>query len=330
MEVSLANQSSASGGGSGGGGAQLGSNQSVLVIDDTEDIHHLLGVRLRSEGLELHHASSAAEGIACARTVVPDLILLDIDMPRMNGFEVCRALKADPTTSAIPVIFLSAASDVDDKVAGFDVGAVDFVTKPFNTAELRARVRAALRTKRYQDMLAQRAQIDALTGLWNRGYFDQRLDDEIAAARRYDRDVTLVLVDLDHFKKLNDAHGHPFGDRVLQATGEVLASTVRATDAACRYGGEEFALILTETPSSGALTCAERVRDRIERLGLQSRAKPVLTTASLGFACTSAIPKDSLTPQSILAAADGALYAAKQGGRNRVCEAGPLDAPRPA
>ncbi len=307
-------------------GAPAHKAQSVLAIDDTQDIHDLLRLRLRAEGIELHHAHSAAEGIAHAKALVPDLVLLDIDMPKMNGFDVCRALKADPVTSAIPVIFLSAASDVDDKVAGFDLGAVDFVTKPFNTAELRARVRAALRTKRYQDLLAQRAQIDGLTGLWNRGYFNQRLQDEVAAARRYGREVTLVLVDLDHFKKLNDGHGHPFGDRVLMATGEVLASSVRATDAACRYGGEEFGLILTETPGSGARTCCERIREQIEALNLLSRGKPVPVTTSVGFATTGAIPKEQLTVQTLLDAADAALYAAKQGGRNRVCEAAPTAA----
>ncbi len=297
--------------------------QSVLAIDDTQDIHDLLRLRLRAEGIELFHAHSAADGIAQAKQLVPDLILLDIDMPKMNGFDVCRELKTEGTTAAIPVIFLSAASDVDDKVAGFDLGAVDFITKPFNTAELRARVRAALRTKRFQDMLAQRAQIDGLTGLWNRGYFNQRLQDEVAAARRYGREVTLVLVDLDHFKKINDGHGHPFGDRVLMATGEVLASSVRATDAACRYGGEEFGLILTETPATGALTCAQRIREQVEALGLMSKGKPVPVTASIGYASTGNFPKEQLTVQTLLDAADGALYAAKQGGRNRICEGEP-------
>ncbi len=297
--------------------------QSVLAIDDTQDIHNLLRLRLRGEGIELHHATSPIDGLALAKTLIPDLILLDIDMPKMNGFDVCRALKADPSTVAIPVIFLSASSDVDDKVAGFDLGAVDFVTKPFNTAELRARVRAALRTKRYHDMLSQRAQLDALTGLWNRGYFNRRLADEVAAAQRYGREVTLVLLDLDHFKKLNDGHGHPFGDRVLTATGDVLASSVRATDAACRYGGEEFGLILTETPASGARMCCERIRERVEALMLSSKGKPVVVTASMGFASTGAMPKEMVTVQALLDAADGALYAAKQGGRNRICEATP-------
>ena len=292
--------------------------QSVLAIDDTQDIHDLLRVRLRSEGLELYHALSAEDGLARARELLPDLILLDVDMPKMNGFDLCQRLKSDAATSGIPIIFLSAASDVGDKVKGFDLGAVDYVTKPFNTAELRARVRAALRTKRYQDLLAQRAQIDALTGLWNRGYFEQRLQDEVAAAKRYGRAVTLVLVDLDHFKTINDTHGHPFGDRVLQATGEVLTSSVRATDAACRYGGEEFALVLTETDLVGAQTCAERVRSQIEKLELTSKGKPVPTSASLGVACTTQIPRENMTPEALLGAADRALYAAKQSGRNRI------------
>jgi diguanylate cyclase (GGDEF)-like protein len=295
--------------------------QSVLAIDDTKDIHDLLRVRLRAEGVLLHHAHGAEDGLAMARALAPDLVLLDVDMPKMSGFDVCRRMKSDPATASIPIIFLTAASDVDDKVVGFDLGAIDYVTKPFNTAELRARVRAALRTKRYQDMLAHRAQIDGLTGLWNRGYFDQRLTEEVAAAKRYDREVSLVLVDLDHFKSINDTHGHPFGDRVLMATSEVVSASVRATDAACRYGGEEIAVILTETGMSGARTCAARIREEIEKLGLVSKGKPVVVTASIGLACTTSIGKDALAPSALVDAADGALYAAKQTGRNRICEA---------
>jgi diguanylate cyclase (GGDEF)-like protein len=295
--------------------------QTVLAIDDTKDIHDLLRLRLRGEGVLLHHAQDAEEGLAMARTLVPDLVLLDVDMPRMNGFDVCKQMKSDPTLAGVPIIFLTAASDVDDKVAGLDLGAVDYVTKPFNTAELRARVRAALRTKRYQDMLAQRAQIDGLTGLWNRGYFEQRLSEEVAAAKRYGREVSLLLVDLDHFKKINDTHGHQFGDRVLMAASEVISACVRVTDTACRYGGEEIAVILTETGLDGARTCAARIREEIEKLSLASKGNPVVVTASIGLVCMASIANDALAPGALVEAADSALYAAKKDGRNRVCEA---------
>ncbi len=297
--------------------------QTVLAIDDSQDIHDLLDVRLRPEDVEVHHALTAEEGLQRARELKPDLVLLDVDMPLMTGFEVCRRLKEDPSTANVPVIFLTAASTVYAKVSGFDVGGIDYVTKPFEAAELRARVRAALRTKRYYDMLANKAQIDALTGLWNRGYLNQRMAEEVAAAARYGRSLSLVLLDLDHFKALNDNHGHPFGDRVLQSVGEMLTATMRTTDAPCRYGGEEFALILTETDIAGARKAAERVREAIARMTLGSQTGRIVVTASLGIASTATLPpRAPLTVVALIAAADAALYAAKRNGRNRVCEAG--------
>src|ERR1700722_10173023 len=226
--------------------------QNVLVIDDSQDIHRLLDVRLRPEGLVLYHALDAQEGLAKAKELRPDLILLDVDLPLGTGFEVCKLLKDDPLTAQIPVIFLTGASEVYTKVQGFDLGAVDYVTKPFEPAELRARVRAALRTKRYHDLLAARSNVDGLTGVWNRSYFNQRMGDEVSASVRYGRTVSLVMLDIDNFKSLNDSYGHPFGDRVLEGLGEILHTLLRTTDAPCRYGGEEFGLILSETNEAGA------------------------------------------------------------------------------
>lgn len=296
--------------------------QTILVIDDSPEIHALLDVRLRPEGLRLEHASGALEGLSKATTLVPDLILLDVEMPGMSGMEVCSRLKADPLTSMIPVIFLTGAEAVEVKVRGFDLGAVDYVTKPFNPAELRARVRAALRIKRFHDMLAARAQIDGLTGLWNRGYFNQRMADEVLAARRYGRSLSLVLIDVDHFKRLNDEYGHPFGDLVLQRLGETLSACVRATDAACRYGGEELAMILTETDAAGAEVMAERMRRSIAAIDLRPKGEAVQVTASFGVADVAVLGcKESFTVDELVRRADDCLYEAKRGGRNRVVRA---------
>lgn len=293
--------------------------QTILAIDDSPEIHTLLDVRLRPEGLRIEHALTPAEGLAMAAAVQPDLILLDVEMPGMGGMEVCSRLKADPLTSMVPIIFLTGAESVDIKVRGFDLGAVDYVTKPFDAAELRARVRAALRTKRFHDMLAARAQLDGLTGLWNRGYFNQRLSDEVQAVRRYGRKLSLVMIDVDHFKRLNDGYGHPFGDLVLQRIGEALSACSRMTDSACRYGGEELAMILTETAGDGAMLVAERVRQTIEALDLRPRGKPVQVTVSIGVAdAADAGPPASATAELLLERADAALYRAKDGGRNRV------------
>jgi two-component system cell cycle response regulator len=303
--------------------------ESVLIIDDSPDIHDLLAVRLRPEALVLHNAQSGEAGLAAAATLQPDLILLDVEMPGLSGFDVCRRLKDDPATAAIPVIFLTAAADVETKVAGFDLGATDYVTKPFQVAELRARVRAALRTARYQKLLAARAQVDALTSLWNRAYFDRRLADEIAAAQRYRRAVTVMLLDLDHFKSMNDRFGHPFGDLVLQRLGDLLWAALRTADAPCRYGGEEFGIILTETSLEGAKEVATRIMTRLGGLELVQKGQKVPVTASIGISCTEQLPRPELISlESVVRLADDALYQAKHRGRNRFeLAAAAVDAP---
>jgi two-component system cell cycle response regulator len=303
-------------------GRKLTLPPTVLVIDDCSDIHALLQVRLKPEGLHLVYERDPEAGVRRARAMMPDLILLDVMMPAVSGFEVCRQLKELPETAAIPVIFLSGTGETVDKVAGFDAGAVDYVTKPFDPAELRARVRAALRTKRYHDLLATRAQVDALTGLWNRAYFDRRLQDELAAVQRYGRAVSLILVDIDAFKRLNDGFGHPFGDRVLHAVADAVQSCVRQTDAACRYGGEELGLILTETERGAAIVVAERARALIASLAFSERGRSAEVTASFGVACSVDLPEPVRTTDALLVAADAALYRAKHRGKNRVEAAG--------
>lgn len=296
--------------------------QTVLAIDDSPEIHQLLKVRLKNLDIELAHADCGFDGFDQAMASNPDLILLDVMMPDASGFDICRKLKATSETRNIPVIFLTGASDVEQKVLGFDVGAVDYIQKPFDSAELNARVRAALRTKRFQDMLAQRAMIDGLTGLWNRAHFDQRMHEEVAAAARYDRPMSLIMMDVDKFKNLNDNHGHPFGDEVLQAVGDVLQESARTSDWPCRYGGEEFGLILRETDLDGAIVMAERVREEIESLQMRNKAQLVPVTSSFGVvSSTLCMNPCDLSTKWIIESADRALYAAKESGRNRVCTA---------
>jgi two-component system, cell cycle response regulator len=290
--------------------------QRILIIDDSPQIHSLLEARLKPEDIVLQSALRADEGLQAACADPPDLILLDVEMPEQSGFSLCQVLKADTRTAMVPIIFLTALSTSEEKVRGFELGAVDYITKPFEPAELRARVRAALRTKRYLDLLATRAQMDGLTGIWNRAYFDRRLDEELDANRRYGRPVGLVLIDIDNFKVINDAHGHPFGDRVLQLVALLLGASVRSTDAVCRYGGEEFGVILGETGGDGALCTVERMRQRLERLELSDRGQKVSVTASFGVSSSDWFAPGELTHQGIVDATDAALYAAKRDGRN--------------
>ena len=293
--------------------------QTVLAIDDSPEIHQLLKFRLKNLDVELAHADSGFDGFDQALAVNPDLILLDVMMPDASGFDICRKLKTTKQTRNIPVIFLTGASDVDQKVLGFDVGAVDYIQKPFDSVELNTRVRAALRTKRFQDRLAQSAMIDGLTGLWNRAHFDQRIHEEVAAALRYDRPMSLIMMDVDKFKNLNDNHGHLFGDEVLQVVGDVLQDSVRTSDWPCRYGGEEFGLILRETDLDGAIILAERIRKEIGSLQLHNKAQLVPVTSSFGVvSSTLCMNPCDLSSKWMIGSADRALYAAKEGGRNCV------------
>ena len=287
----------------------------LLAIDDSELIHRLLRVRLEGEHLELHVASDATEGLAKARELLPEVILLDIELNEMDGFEVLSRLKRDPRTHDIAVIFISAASDTMDRVRGLDLGAVDFISKPFEVVELKARVRSALRMRHLVKMLEHRAQIDGLSGLWNRRYFDQRLSQEFAESRRHGNPLSLIMCDVDRFKRLNDQFGHPFGDHVIERLANVL-SAGRGSDVVCRYGGEEFGVILPSTTADQALEVAERQRVAIEALRWASHPD-LIVTASFGVADLQTIPVDASVDR-LVCIADGALYQAKQKGRNRI------------
>ncbi len=288
----------------------------VLVVDDSEFIHELVRARLREEGLQVEHQLTGEAGLRHAIDVQPDMILLDIELPDLNGFEVCRQLKERAETRTIPVIFLTGQSDTAAKVRGLDLGAVDYVIKPFDDVELRARVRAALRTKRLQDLLQQQSFLDGLTGLWNRGYLDHRLEGELNIARRYERRLSLLLGDIDHFKRVNDSFGHLFGDYVIQRIAEALSTHARRSDIACRYGGEEFALLLPSAGIDEAALVAERLRIAVEASPFHLRGTQLQVTISFGVASTEGL--DPVTNESLIARADRALYNAKEAGRNCV------------
>lgn len=287
----------------------------VLAIDDSELIHRLLEARLQGEDLELHSATSSEEGLQKARALKPELILLDISMEGMNGFELLDKLKEDTGTQNIAVIFISGTDEPMDKVRGLDMGAIDFITKPFDAFELKARVRSALRNQYLMRMLEQRAQLDGLTGLWNRTYFDNRLTQEFSEAKRHRRSLTLVLCDIDRFKRLNDQFGHPFGDRVLKHVSQIFSGG-RTSDIVCRYGGEEFGLIFPSTNIERGCEVAERLRVAIEA-AKWSGNPDLVVTASFGV-CDIECLEDDVTPEAMLKLADKMLYKAKQSGRNCV------------
>jgi two-component system, cell cycle response regulator len=288
----------------------------VLLIDDSVDVHRLLQVRLRHEQLRLVGTTNGREAIELAQQVRPSAILLDLDMPDMDGFELLRAIKDDPTTHAVPVIILSNVQGSEEKVTAFDLGATDFVTKPFDLAELRARLRAALRLDHLLRLLAERADVDGLTGLGNRAHFDKRWGEKVAECRRYGHALSLAMIDVDFFKRINDTFGHPAGDEVLQRVAQLLLRECRQPDVLCRYGGEEFALVMPSTDTPSAEIVTERIRRALESTVWHRHPdQPITVSIGLvGIAGTCG----SVSPEQWLEATDRNLYVAKRGGRNRV------------
>ena len=290
----------------------------ILVVDHDELERLLIKHRFRLDRLHLIEAVDGRSALEAAWSTDLDLILLDLHLPDQSGFEVIRRLKDDPRTRSVPVIFLSAISGSDDKVRALDLGAVDFVTKPFDPAELRARIRVALRMKSYHDLLEEQAQLDGLTGLSNRRALEQRLDAEWSVARRRGGPISLVIVDLDHFKRINDRFGHAAGDETLRTAALALKSVARSSDFVARFGGEEFVLIAPDADVEGAVQLAERVRERIESLAPTFENMPSSITASAGVASITAIDEEEASAHVLFDRADQALYAAKADGRNTV------------
>ncbi len=291
----------------------------VLIVDDQPANIHAMA-RLIREDYTLLAATSGARALELATgNKVPDLILLDIMMPGMSGYEVCRQLKSDPKTKDIPVIFITARSDSEDEAMGLDFGAVDYIAKPFNNAVVRARVRTHLKLKTRTDMLENLAMLDGLTGVANRRSLDKSLELEWRRAARTGQAISLIMIDIDHFKAYNDHYGHGAGDRVLQRIAETLSYVInRPSDLLARYGGEEFAFLLPETDAKGAAWLAGNIRQAVAELALHHGFSPTARhiTISVGHATRKADPERS--SQYLLEAADQALYGAKKAGRNRV------------
>ena len=290
----------------------------VLVVEDNDLERLLIRHRLRLDRVTLIEAADGLSALDLARSAAPDLILLDLDLPDLSGFEVIHQLKEDPATRSIPVIFVSATGSVEAKVRALDLGAIDFVTKPFDPAELRARLRVAFRLKFQQDLLEKQAHLDALTGLANRFALRERLGAEWSACRRRSAPLSLLIVDVDHFKRVNDRHGHAAGDEALRRVAEALRAVARIYDLVARFGGEEFVLLAPDCDLAGALGLAERAREQVGGLRLAFAAAPHALTASVGVA-TSADPlPDETGPDALFDRADRALYEAKSAGRNAV------------
>lgn len=296
----------------------------ILVVDDNSDNVEIIGTRLRFRGYDILEASDGEQALTLVHREPPDLILLDVMLPDINGYEISRRIKGDPKLPFIPIILVTALGETQDKVAGLDAGADDYLTKPINFPELEARVRSMLRIKRLQDELEEKNRelerlsiSDGLTGLFNHRHIHGLLHEEFERADRTGEKLTVAMFDLDRFKSVNDTHGHQAGDRVLEQLAEILRSSAREIDRLGRYGGEEFMAVLPETDTEDGLVFVERVRREVARTPFQiGRDEPLHMTISAG---TATYPNETIhDPETLVRCADEALYAAKAAGRNRV------------
>ncbi|WP_417495399.1 GGDEF domain-containing protein [Maricaulis sp.] len=295
-----------------------GDQISVMICESSQVQLRILSKAVEDAGYVVQTAHNAEEVLALLKVMPTDILLTGIEIGEMNGLEVCWALKANPDTETIHTIVITASGQERRLEESLDAGADDFIRKPVNMTELRARLRAASRLVRMQKQFRQLAETDALTGAANRRAFMHCLEMETEQARRHGSDVSVVMIDLDHFKRVNDTHGHAIGDRVLIETVKVVQKCLRDRDLLGRLGGEEFAVVLHDTTIEHAATAAERIRAAIEAMRIcddQGGAVPI--TTSLGVSAATA-DTGLDTPESLLLAADEALYEAKNSGRNRV------------
>jgi diguanylate cyclase (GGDEF)-like protein len=327
----------------------------ILLVDDTPDNLRVLSSILTKHGYYLRKALNGEMAITAAHALIPDLILLDINMPCMDGYEVCSALKQSEKTQNIPIIFISVLDDVLDKVKAFQVGGIDYITKPFQLEEVIARIENQLKIQRLQEELQEKNRIleeknilltreidqrkkaenalkkanqklqklvciDGLTKVSNRRKFDEYLKQEWVRLGRQNNPLSLILCDIDYFKAYNDTYGHPAGDECLKQVAQAICQAVkRPADLVARYGGEEFAAILPHTHSTAALSVARNIQRKIQQLNIKHCASDVcdIVTISLGI-CTM-IPTGEASTDTLILSADKALYQAKQTGRNCYC-----------
>jgi diguanylate cyclase (GGDEF)-like protein len=292
-----------------------GARPRVLVVDDDPDTREALAMLLAPD-FDVLTAGDGEAGVEAARGDHPDVVLMDLFMPKLDGFQALDRIRSDPTTSDIPVIFVSARGDDAVKVRSLDLGAVDYLQKPFSDRELRARLDRTLRLVRSQTALRELAQTDPLTGLANLRAFRARLDEEVKRAVRYRTPLTCVMADMDQLKPVNDELGHAAGDRAIAAVAAVIREELRETDFGARYGGDEFVVLLPHTSAEEGRVFAERVCSRLKETQLELAGRLVALGASFGVASITDGGEDAA--EALVRQADAALYAAKRAGRGRV------------
>ena len=298
---------------------KLAQKQTILIVDDAKSNIAILAELLRQD-FTIRATTSGKKALEIAFSDnPPDLILLDVVMSEMDGYEVCRRLKASAQTKNIPIIFITGKVSEEDEITGFNLGAMDYIFKPFSPVIVKARVNMQAELKRHRDYLESISYLDGLTGIANRRKFDELFDLDWNFAKRQSTPIALVMIDIDHFKRFNDHYGHQAGDTCLISIAQALAETiVRKTDFVARYGGEEFVCVLPGTDLENAERIAEKLRLCVMDLHIPHAfsSSADIVTISLGTAC--AVPEMSSSGSSLISAADAALYLSKESGRNKV------------
>lgn len=293
------------------------SKPTILIADDIPMNIKILGDALKAD-YSIRFATDGLKALEVARSFPPpDLILLDIMMPGMDGYDVCRALKEDNETQSIPIIFITAMSQEEDETKGLELGAVDYITKPFSLPIVKARIKTHIELKRHRDMLERLSLLDGLTGIPNRRRFDECFDVEWKRAERLSSFLSVIMVDIDLFKQFNDFYGHQQGDDCLKLVAKALADSVkRASDCVARYGGEEFVCILPDTDIQGAIQVGDAMRQNVEALRMPHERSTVTDHVTISVGTATTIPTRGQSRFSLLEVADKNLYRAKADGRN--------------
>ncbi len=303
-------------------------SKTILAVDDSRSSLVVLSRVLSQAGYLVLEAYSGDSALDILQTVRPDLMILDIEMSNMDGYELCKKIKSDPAQAKTPILFISASDDISSKLHGFEVGAVDYLSKPFEAAEVLARVGTHLRVGDLQRELSKKIEAlerantqiqallvrDELTGLYNRRYFVDQSTFLLEQMRRNPYFMSLAIIDVDHFKKVNDTFGHNVGDAVLQEISTIFRSRSRKTDIAARYGGEEFVLLLPNTPISNAVFHCDEIRKKIESHNWSHISPDLRVTISVGISGT----EQFVNLEDLIGTADELLYQAKNSGRNQV------------
>ena len=288
----------------------------VLVVDDSKFNVAIMKNILETEGYSVYSTYNSNNVLQIAKSIIPDVILLDVVMPEIDGFEVCNLLKSNFTTKDIPIIMITSRTESTDVKKALELGAFDYVKKPIDEVEVMARIQSAIRFSEYQEKLKEMAMKDGLTGLYNHTLIIELFQKEFEKKQNNNECISFIMLDIDHFKNINDTFGHPFGDRILKELSNILITSISSSDIIGRYGGEEFTIVSSENSVEALYNLCEKIRKNVEEKEFRAGDKVIKITVSLGAFFKNS--ENNIANTEVIKKADEALYRAKESGRNRV------------